>query len=161
MTALQILKTYCFSTQLPCFSKHCAYWSTSFLHSLEHLFFGCVKNQSCTASFTSSPIENFQPHNVSLSGPRRQKSEQARAHMGRVTKNSQISVSRVVTAWVRQRAFSGLKKNQSSFLFCAKSWLQLISHHNEILSTCYCDSKSMLHSGNVHTGPWKSLTPIA
>jgi hypothetical protein len=36
--------------------------------------------------------------------------------MGRVTKNSQISVSSVITAWVRGHVFSGLKK--ISLLFC-------------------------------------------
>jgi hypothetical protein len=59
MTALQILKTNYFSTQFPCFSKHCAYSSMRFLHSLEYLFFGCMKNQSCTASFTSPPTANL------------------------------------------------------------------------------------------------------
>ena len=49
-------------------------------------------------------------------------------------------------------AWSGTKKMcVSSFLFCAKSWLQLISHHIEILSASYCDST--LHSDNVHIGP--------
>ena len=86
--------------------------------------------------------------------------------MGWVTKNFQFSVSRVVTVWIRQHALSGNQKKkktlcQSSFLFCAKSWLQLISNHIEILSTCYCDSKFMLHSDNVHIWPWESQTLVA
>jgi hypothetical protein len=53
------------------------------------------------------------------------------------------------------------KKSQSSFLFCAKSWLQLIPHHMEKLNTYYYDSKSMLHSDNVYTGTWESQNPAA
>ena len=87
--------------------------------------------------------------------------------MGRVTKNFQFSVSRTVTVWVRQHALSREREREKNhcvslpFCFVPKAGCSLISHYTEILSTCYCDSKPMLHSDNVHTGPWESQTPVA